>query len=56
VAVSGFAIFFGTEMVVNGHPPGGAIPLFVIPGILFLISHGLAVFRQGNLLPSDPRK
>ena len=42
VAVAGFAIFFATEMVVNGRPPGRAIPLFAIPGLLFFASYGMA--------------
>lgn len=42
LAVGAFALFFGTEIAVNGKPPGGAIPLFVIPGVLLLISHVLA--------------
>jgi len=42
LAVGGFALFFGTELAVNGKPPGGAIPLFAVPGVLLLVSHGLA--------------
>jgi hypothetical protein len=41
LAVVGFAIFFATEMVVNGRPPGRAMPLFAIPGVLFLASYGM---------------
>ena len=37
LAVGGFALFFGTELAVNGNPPSGAIPLFAVPGILFLV-------------------
>ena len=40
-AVAGFVLFFATEMAVNGKPPGGAFPLFLIPGVLLLISAGL---------------
>jgi len=40
-AVVGFLAFLGTELVVNGKPPGGAIPLFLIPAILLLISYAL---------------
>ena len=42
LAVGGFALFFGTELAVNAKPPGGAIPLFAVPGVLLLVSHGLA--------------
>ena len=42
LAVGSFALLFGTEIAVNGRPPGGAIPLFAIPGVLLLISHVLA--------------
>jgi hypothetical protein len=50
MAVVGFAAFFATELVVNGRPPGGAIPLFVVPGVLFLVSYGLAA--MGRRLPA----
>ena len=40
--VAGFSVFLVTELVVNGRPPGGALPLFVIPGILFLVSGAIA--------------
>ena len=43
LAVTGFAAFVVTELVVNGRPPGGAILFFVIPGILFLASYGVGV-------------
>ena len=36
----GFAVFAATEVVVNKCPPGGAIPLFAIPGVLYLLSWG----------------
>jgi hypothetical protein len=47
LALIGFALFFGVEMVENGSPPGGAIPLFCVPGVLLLISSvvGRAVRR-----------
>jgi hypothetical protein len=41
-AVAGFALFLAIEIATNGGPPGGAIPLFLIPGVLLLISTGLA--------------
>ena len=40
MAVAGFTLFLGTELAVNGKPPGGAFPLFLIPGVLLLISAG----------------
>ena len=42
-AIAGFLLFLATELVVNGKPPGGAISLFAIPGVLLLISSGLGV-------------
>ena len=39
LAVIGFALFAATELIVNGRPPGGAIPLFAIPGVLYLLSY-----------------
>ena len=38
LALAGFALFVGTEFATNGQFPGGAIPLFVIPGLLLLAS------------------
>ena len=32
LALIGFAVFAAVEVVVNRKPPGGAIPLFVVPG------------------------
>jgi hypothetical protein len=46
VAIVGFGIFFATEMVVNGRPPGMAIPLFAIPGVLFLAAAGVGALRR----------
>ena len=34
----GLAAFNAVEFVVNGQPARGAFPLFVVPGILFLLS------------------
>ena len=39
LAMTGFALFAATELIVNGRPPGGAIPLFAIPGVLYLLSY-----------------
>ena len=44
-AVAGVLAFLGTELVVNGKPPGGAIPLFLIPAILLFISYVLNAMR-----------
>lgn len=41
LALGGFLTFCGAELVTNGKLPGGAIPLLVIPGVLFLISYWL---------------
>ncbi len=46
VASSGFAVFCATELIVNGKPPGGAIPLFVVPAVLFLASCGIHAVRR----------
>lgn len=48
MVVVGFAIFFATEMVVNGRPPGRAIPLFAIPGVLFLATAGVAALGRSQ--------
>ena len=39
LALLGFAAFAATEVVVNRRPPGGAIPLFVVPGVLYLLRY-----------------
>src|SRR5579862_4487530 len=39
----GFGVFAATEGVVNGQPPRRAIPLFAVPGVLFLLSSGARV-------------
>lgn len=41
--VAGFMAFLITELIVNHKPPGGAIPLFVIPGLLYLVSWGVGM-------------
>ena len=47
-AIIGFALFAATEVIVNGKPPHGAIPLFAIPGLLYLLASGL---RRGLAQP-----
>jgi hypothetical protein len=42
LALLGFGLFCVVELIVNGAFPGGAIPLFAIPGILLLISHAVS--------------
>ncbi len=44
LSVLGFALFFVTEISANGRPPGGLLPLFAVPGILFLLSHSRRCF------------
>jgi len=39
--VCGFAGFLVTELIVNGKPPGGAIPFFLVPGVLYLLSYAM---------------
>ena len=51
VAVIGFVVFAATEFIVHGRPPGGAIPLFAVPGVLYLLScrdPGLTGSRSGG--------
>jgi hypothetical protein len=47
-AVAGFAVFIATELIVNRHLPGGAIWLFVVPGLLLLASSGLRICLPMN--------
>lgn len=51
VASIGIALFFAVEMVVNGSPPGGIVPLFCVPAILLLISSLVNRRRGGSLTP-----
>jgi len=53
LATCGFATFFATEMVTNGNPPGGMVPLFAIPGVLFLISRAITSSSQSPQIASD---
>lgn len=53
LATCGFAAFFATEMVTNGSPPGGLIPLFAIPGVLFLVSRSIASSSLSPQIASD---
>jgi hypothetical protein len=46
LAVIGFAVFLVTELAVNHRPPGGAISLFVVPGVLYLMSWGVGKWFQ----------
>lgn len=41
LVVAGFGAFVVTELAVNGKLPGGAIPLFAVPGVLFLAAFGV---------------
>jgi peptidoglycan/LPS O-acetylase OafA/YrhL len=49
LAVTGFAAFAATEVIVNHSPPGGAIPLFAVPGLLFLLSYGAGKVRRRSV-------
>lgn len=40
MAVGGCVAFLVAELAANGKPPGGALPLFAVPGILLLLSYG----------------
>jgi hypothetical protein len=46
LAATGFAIFCATELIVTGRPPGGAIPLFIVPAVLLLASRGIHALRR----------
>lgn len=48
LSVLGFVGFTMTELAVNGSLPGGAIPYFLIPGVLFLVSFRLARSKVPN--------
>lgn len=55
LAIAGFAAFLVAEMVANGRPPRGAIPLFAVPGILYLLSYGWRHFSPSKPTPAaDP--
>jgi len=41
-------------LIVNGAFPGGAIPLFAIPGILLLVSHAVSRDWRQNTPSSEP--
>jgi hypothetical protein len=53
VALIGFLVFSATELAVNGVPPHGAIPLFAVPAVLFLLTYGTArrMRRAGDVSP-----
>ena len=48
LALTGFVLFFATEFLVNGQPPGGAIPLFAVPSILLILSSWLGTSMRGS--------
>lgn len=54
LALLGFGLFCGVELIVNGAFPGGAIPLFAIPGILLLVSHAVSRGWRQNTPSSEP--
>jgi hypothetical protein len=47
LSLVGFVLFCAVELAVNGSLPGGAIPLFCIPGIALIVS---------GLLNRDPTR
>ena len=53
LATCGFATFFATEMVTNGTPPGGLIPFFAIPGVLFLVCRAITGSSQSPRIASE---
>jgi len=42
MVLGGLAFFYVVELVATGSLPGGAFPLFFIPGLLYLAAHVLA--------------
>jgi hypothetical protein len=54
VALAGFALFCGVEIAVNSSLPGGAIPLFCIPGLL-LVASSIVSRRRAKLQPHGTR-
>jgi hypothetical protein len=56
LALLGFSLFCGVELMVNGAFPGGAIPLFAIPGILLLISHAVSGDSRHAARNSEPAR
>jgi len=55
LALIGFALFLGVEMIGNGSLPGGPILLFGIPGALFLTSRVVERALRGYATPSSGR-
>ena len=50
LAVGGFAMFFVTELIVHRRPPGGALPLFAVPGVLLLLSYAAGkVWKKSSM-------
>lgn len=50
LAIVGFAAFSAVELTFHGKLPGGVFPLFVAPGVLYLLSYvagPLCTNRQG---------
>jgi len=47
LVVIGFVVFAAAELAVNGRLPGGAIPLFAVPGVLYLMSYGARAVVKG---------
>lgn len=54
LALVGFVLFCSVELIVNAALPGGAIPLFAVPGILLLISHAISRDRRASGGSSQP--
>lgn len=46
LSIAGFALFVGTQLIVNGRFPGGLIPYFLVPAALFLAGAGLRARRR----------
>lgn len=50
LAAGGMAAFCATQLIVNGRFPGGVIPVFFVPALLFLASAAFATSsaRRGS--------
>ncbi len=54
LALLGFLLFCGVELIVNASLPGGAIPFFAIPGVLLLISYAISRDERSDRGTSQP--
>jgi hypothetical protein len=46
LAVGGYALFNAIQLGAYGKPAGGAWPLFIVPGALYLASYAVGLFAR----------